>query len=56
MKTMLLAAAAALRRFAYADGGDTPAANTFFTARHRRRSPGGRGTAGADRRSTDTQC
>jgi hypothetical protein len=34
MKTMLLAAAAALSLgvgSAYADGGDTPAANTFFT-------------------------
>jgi hypothetical protein len=34
MKTMLLAAAAALSigvGSAYADGGDTPAANTFFT-------------------------
>ena len=34
MRTMLLAAAAALSLgvgSAYADGGDTPAANTFFT-------------------------
>jgi hypothetical protein len=34
MKTMLLAAAAVLSLgvgSAYADGGDTPAANTFFT-------------------------
>ena len=34
MKTMLLAAAAALSLgvgSAYAEGGDTPAANTFFT-------------------------